>query len=71
MSTITLQGPLRARQAATPGATTGRVAAAAARAATPRSAHAASGAGWLDRLAAWADAAPQHRRLGCWTLYLR
>ncbi len=64
MSTITLQGPLRARQAATPGATTGRVAAA-------RPARAAAGAGWLDRLAAWADAAPQHRRLGCWTLYLR
>jgi hypothetical protein len=69
MSTITLQGPLRARQAATPGATTGRVA--AARAATPQPAQAAAGAGWLDRLAAWADAAPPHHRLGCWTLYLR
>lgn len=26
-------------------------------------------AGWLDRLAAWADARPQHHRLGRWTLY--
>lgn len=24
-------------------------------------------AGWLDRLAAWAEAAPQHHRLGRWT----
>jgi hypothetical protein len=24
--------------------------------------------GWLERLALWADAQPQHRRLGSWTL---
>jgi hypothetical protein len=24
--------------------------------------------GWLERLALWAEAQPQHHRLGCWTL---
>jgi len=24
--------------------------------------------GWLERLALWADAQPQHHRLGSWTL---
>ena len=25
-------------------------------------------AGWLERLALWADARPAHRRLGSWTM---
>lgn len=69
MSTITLQGPLRAGTAAARGVAAGQAAPAPAYRLQP--AVPPAGRGWLDRLAAWAEAAPQHRRLGSWSLRLR
>ncbi|MBX3636062.1 MAG: hypothetical protein KF683_11875 [Rubrivivax sp.] len=72
MSTITLPGQPRAATAARRGAAPVRATATAARSrqATATAAPAAA-VGWLDRLAAWADAGPQHHRLGHWTRYTR
>ncbi len=37
-------------------------------AAAPAAAPAAARAGWLERLALWAEAQPVHHRLGSWTV---
>lgn len=65
MSSLTLQGSSRRRRAATDPATASRLAT------RPPAPAVAAGGHWLDRLAAWAEAAPPHHRLGRWTVYLR
>lgn len=72
MSTITLPGQPRAATAARRGAAPVRAAPASDRyGPATASAAPAVAVGWLDRLAAWADAGPQHHRLGRWTRYTR